>query len=251
MTSLPSIAIIIPTYNEAKNINAMVAALRSLPLPELNIVVVDDNSPDGTGALADELARRPENRLTVIHRPGKLGFGTAYLAGFKVALAQHTDAVGQIDCDFSHPPAALVDMAKLLTDYDVVIGSRYTPGGGKDKRLDYGRKFLSHWARFYVRIILGLKPFDPTSGFKLWRRATLIGLDLSRIQSKGIIFLVEMAYLAQRLGYRVREVPIHFEDRRVGESKMSMGVKTEAAWRVWQLWLWHHRLSPKDRAVEP
>jgi dolichol-phosphate mannosyltransferase len=251
MTAFDSLSVVIPTYNEAKNLTAMVAALRALPFSELNIIVVDDNSPDGTGALADELAQKPDNRLTVIHRPGKFGLGTAYLAGFRAALAQRTDAIAQIDCDFSHPPDALIRMAELLSEYDVVVGSRYIPGGGLDKRWDVGRKLLSRWASFYARVILGLKTHDPTAGFKLWRRDTLIGIDLNRIHSNGYVFLVEMAYLSQRLGYRVFEYPIHFEDRRIGESKMSMGVKIEAAWRVWQLWLQHHRLEPQDRATEP
>jgi dolichol-phosphate mannosyltransferase len=251
MTPIDSISVVIPTYNEAKNLTAMVAALRALPFSELNILVVDDDSPDGTGALADDLAKDSDNRLTVIHRPGKFGLGTAYLAGFRAALAQRTEGVAQIDCDFSHPPDALAGMAQLLSDYDVVVGSRYIPGGGLDKRWDFGRKLLSRWASFYARTILGLRTHDPTAGFKIWRRETLIGIGLERIHSNGYVFLVEMAYLAQRLGYRVCEYPITFEDRRIGESKMSIGVKIEAAWRVWQLWLRHHRLKPKDRAMEP
>jgi dolichol-phosphate mannosyltransferase len=251
MTAFDSLSVVIPTYNEAKNLTAMVAALRALPFSELNILVVDDNSPDGTGAIADELAQDPDNRLTVIHRAGKFGLGTAYLAGFRAALAQRTEAIAQIDCDFSHPPDALIRMAELLSEYDVVVGSRFIPGGGLDKRWDVGRKLLSRWASFYARVILGLTIHDPTAGFKLWRRDTLIGIDLDRIHSNGYVFLVEMAYLAQRLGYRICEFPIHFEDRRIGESKMSMGVKIEAAWRVWQLWLHHHRLEPQDRATEP
>lgn len=251
MTPIDSISVVIPTYNEAKNLTAMVTALRALPFSDLNILVVDDDSPDGTGALADELAKNSDNRLSVIHRPGKFGLGTAYLAGFRAALAQRTEAVAQIDCDFSHPPDALARMAQLLSEYDVVVGSRYIPGGGLDKRWDFGRKLLSRWASFYARAILGLRTHDPTAGFKIWRRETLIGIGLERIHSNGYVFLVEMAYLAQRLGYRVYEYPITFEDRRIGESKMSMGVKIEAAWRVWQLWLRHHRLEPKDRAMEP
>jgi dolichol-phosphate mannosyltransferase len=250
MRSIQSLSIVIPTYNEAKNLKAMAAALRALPFPDLNIIVVDDNSPDGTGALADELAAKPENRLTVIHRPGKSGLGTAYLAGFRAALAQRTEAVAQIDCDFSHPPDALIRMAELLDSYDVVVGSRYVPGGGLDKRWDVGRKLLSRWAVFYARTILGLRVHDPTAGFKLWRRDTLSGIGLNRIHSNGYVFLVEMAYLTQRMGYRVCEIPITFEDRRIGESKMTMGVKVEAAWRVWQLWMRHHRLQPKDRVLD-
>ncbi len=249
--TIQSLAIVIPTYNEAKNITAMVAALRALPFADLSIFIVDDNSPDGTGALADELAAIPANRLTVIHRPGKFGLGTAYQAGFRAALARRTDAIAQLDCDFSHPPDALIRMAELLDSYDVVIGSRYVPGGGLDKRWDIGRKLLSRWAVFYTKAILGLKVHDPTAGFKLWRRDALIGIDLNRIHSNGYVFLVEMAYITQKLGYRVCEVPIRFEERQIGKSKMSMGVKIEAAWRVWQLWLRHNRLQPKDRAFEP
>ncbi len=249
--TIQSLAIVIPTYNEAKNITAMVAALRTLPFSNLSIFIVDDNSPDGTGAVADELAAKPENRLTVIHRPGKFGLGTAYQAGFRAAIAQRTEAIAQLDCDFSHPPDALIRMAELLDSYDVVVGSRYVPGGGLDKRWDIGRKLLSRWAVFYAKTILGLKVHDPTAGFKLWRRDTLIGVDLNRIHSNGYVFLVEMAYITQKLGYRVCEIPITFEDRQTGKSKMSMGVKIEAAWRVWQLRLRHNRLQPKDRAFEP
>jgi dolichol-phosphate mannosyltransferase len=250
MTGIQSLSIVIPTYNEAMNLTAMVAALRALPFSDISIIVVDDNSPDGTGPLADELAGKPENRLSVIHRPGKFGLGTAYQAGFRAALARRTEAVAQIDCDFSHPPDALIRMAEMLDTYDVVVGSRYIPGGGLDKRWDVGRKLLSRWAVFYARTILGLKVHDPTAGFKLWRRDTLVGIGLNRIHSNGYVFLVEMAYLTQKMGYRVGEIPIHFEDRRIGQSKMSMGVKIEAAWRVWQLWVRHHHLQPKDRALD-
>lgn len=249
--SLQSLAIVIPTYNEANNLTAMVAALRALPFPDISIFIVDDNSPDGTGALADELAEKPENRLTVIHRAGKFGLGTAYQAGLRAALARRTEAIAQLDCDFSHPPDALVHMAELLSSYDVVVGSRYVPGGGLDKRWDIGRKLLSRWAAFYTKTILGLQVHDPTAGFKLWRRDTLVGINLNRVHSNGYVFLVEMAYLTQKLGYRVCEIPITFEERQTGKSKMSMGVKIEAAWRVWQLRLRHSRLQPRDRALEP
>jgi dolichol-phosphate mannosyltransferase len=251
MTPIHSISVVIPTYNEAKNLTAMVAALRALPFSDLNILVVDDSSPDGTGELADALVKDSGGRISVIHRPGKFGLGTAYLAGFRAALAQRTEAVAQIDCDFSHPPDSLLRMTQLLADYDVVVGSRYIPGGGLDRRWDVGRKVLSRWAGFYTRTILGLRIHDPTAGFKVWRRETLVGIGLDRILSNGYVCMVEMAYLTQLLGYRAFEYPITFEDRRIGKSKMGMGVKIEAAWRVWQLWLRLHRLEPKDRAMEP
>jgi dolichol-phosphate mannosyltransferase len=245
-----SLSVVIPTYNEADNLRPMVATLHALPFADLRIVVVDDNSPDGTGRLADELASNPDNHMTVIHRPGKLGLGMAYRTGFRAALAQRTPAIAQMDCDFSHPTNALLRMAEELVEYDVVVGSRYIQGGGLDDRWKAGRRFLSLWGSFYSRAILGLQIFDATAGYKLWRRDALLGIGLNRIYSNGYVFQVEMAYVAQRLGYRILEIPIHFEDRRIGKSKMNMGIKLEAAWRVWQVWARHHRLEPPDRIAE-
>jgi dolichol-phosphate mannosyltransferase len=250
MSRVESLSIVIPTYNEAANLRLMVAALQSLPFPDLRILVVDDNSPDGTGKIADDLAEGSGSRISVIHRPGKLGLGTAYRTGFRAALAERTQAIAQMDCDFSHPPNALPGMAEALENHDVVVGSRYVPGGGVDSHWVFGRRLLSRWGSVYSRAILGLRVHDTTAGFKMWRHEALEGIGLDRIKSNGYVFQVEMAYVAQQLGYRVCEVPIHFEDRQIGRSKMSMEIKLEAAWRVWQVWLRHRRLRPSDRVLE-
>ena len=250
MSRIESISVVIPTYNEAENLRLMVAALRSLPIPDLRILVVDDNSPDGTGKIADDLASVPENHLTVIHRAGKLGLGTAYRTGFRAALAERTQAVAQMDCDFSHPPDALLRMADLLEHCDVAVGSRYIAGGGIDDRWSAGRRWLSLWGSLYSRLILGLQVKDTTAGFKLWQHEALQGIDLDRIHSNGYVFQVEMAFVAQQLGYHICETPIHFEDRHIGRSKMSMEIKLEAAWRIWQVWARHRHLRPSDRTTK-
>jgi len=250
MSRIEALSIVIPTYNEAANLRLMIAALQSLPFSDLRILVVDDNSPDNTGTIADDLAACSGGRISVIHRPGKLGLGTAYRTGFRAALAERTQAIAQMDCDFSHPPDALLRMAEALADHDVAVGSRYVVGGGVDSKWVFGRRLLSRWGSVYSRAILGLHVQDTTAGFKMWRHDALEGIGLDRIKSNGYVFQVEMAYVAQQLGYRVCELPIHFEDRQIGRSKMSMEIKLEAAWRVWQVWLRHRRLRPSDRAIE-
>ena len=242
-----NIVVVLPTYNEAANLAAMVEAIRALPLPGLQVLVVDDASPDGTGRIADTLAAGSAGAVDVIHRTGKKGLGTAYCAGFKQALAAGATCIVQMDCDFSHSPTYLPQMVSQLEYYDVVVGSRYVTSGKLDERWELGRVWLSAWANFYARTILGIRVRDATAGFKAWRCETLAGLGLDRIYSNGYIFQVEMAYLTQRLGYRVLEVPIYFEDRRIGRSKMTMPVKFEAAWRVWEVRLRHHGLTPADR----
>ena len=238
--------VVLPTYNEADNLRAITDALWALPL-NLSVLVVDDASPDGTGQLADELAAAHPDCLAVIHRPGLLGLGTAYVLGFRRALEMGAEVIIQMDSDFSHSPDYLPEMVRRLEACDVVIGSRYVPGGGTDRRWGLGRKLLSGWANLYARTILGLSTHDATAGFRAWRRDTLIGIDLNRFVSNGYVFQVELSYVTERLGYRVTEVPIYFEDRRIGQSKMSMPVKIEAALRVWEV-AWRHRgLSPKDR----
>ncbi len=230
------VMVVIPTYNEADNLPKMVEALFGLGLPRLSILVVDDNSPDGTGEIADALSQEHPGRLHVLHRPGKGGLGTAYVAGFKHALDQGAERIVQMDADFSHSPAYVPILVERAEEYDVVVGSRYVSGGKLDERWGLGRYFLSWWANsVYVRLILGLKVRDATAGFKCWRREALEGINLDAIRSNGYVFQVEMAYLCEKLGYRVLEVPIFFEDRRIGRSKMSMPVKLEAAWRVWAL----------------
>ncbi len=241
-----NVTVVLPTYNEADNLEAITGALLALPLG-LRVLVVDDASPDGTGALADQLAARLPGRLDVIHRSGKLGLGTAYLQGFRQALAAGAEVVVQMDADFSHSPSYLPGFVERLRDYDVVVGSRYVAEGRLDEHWERGRVWLSAWANLYARRLLGIRVQDATAGFKAWRAATLAGLGLDRIRSNGYVFQVEMAYVTERLGYRVLESPIYFEDRRIGRSKMDMPIKLEAAWRVWEVGLRHRRLSPKDR----
>lgn len=238
------IAVIIPTYNEAENLPRLVTALFGLPL-DLEVLVVDDNSPDGTGAAADELAAGHPGRVRVLHRTGKLGLSSAYLEGFRILLDRGVDAIGQMDADFSHDPARLVAMAGRLETCDLVLGSRYTPGGSTDERWPVWRKALSAWANFYARTILSLPIRDVTTGYRLWRTAALQSMPLERVRSGGYIFLVEMAYLAHAVGLRIGEVPIHFADRRWGRSKMSFRIQVEAAFRVWQVLWSNHDLRRK------
>ena len=233
------ITIIIPTFNEAENLPKLVSALFTLPL-DLALLVVDDHSPDGTGRLAEELAVQHPGRISVIHRSGKLGLRSAYLTGFEAALEDGTQAIAQMDADFSHDPASLVEMAVRLETCDVVLGSRYVPGGRVDERWPLWRKGLSAWGNFYARTILSLPLRDVTTGFRLWRRETLLGIPLDRIRGSGYVFLVEMAYLANCLGFKIGEVPIYFADRRWGKSKMSFRIQAEAALRIWHI-LWTYR----------
>jgi dolichol-phosphate mannosyltransferase len=240
--------IVLPTYNEADNLPKMVAALLALPLTDLNVLVVDDNSPDGTGKVADDLVAKHPGRVDVMHRMGKNGLGTAYLAGFGWALERGADIIIQMDADFSHSPNYIPQMLDRIGEYDVVVGSRYVKGGKLDERWEYGRYLLSWFANsIYARLILGAKTQDTTAGFKAWKRDTLLGMGLDRVWSNGYVFQVEMAYITERLGYRVLEIPIYFEDRRIGKSKMSIPVKIEAALRTWQVRLRHGHLRPKDR----
>jgi dolichol-phosphate mannosyltransferase len=235
------IFVVIPTYNEATNLPELVAALWELAIPGLSILVVDDNSPDGTGQVADELARQRPSSLHVLHQSSKTGLGRAYVAGFKWALAAAADLIIQMDCDFSHSPRHIPDMLEKIHDYDVVVGSRYVAGGQIDERWETGRYLLSWWANaIYTRLLLGLRVKDGTAGFKCWRADVLGGIDLDNISSHGYIFQFEMAYLTQKLGYQVQEIPIYFEDRRIGRSKMTIPIKLEAALRTWQI-LWRYR----------
>jgi dolichol-phosphate mannosyltransferase len=233
------ITIVTPTYNEAENLPKLVSALFSLPL-DLNVLIVDDNSPDGTGKIADELVQKFPGRVDVLHRPGKMGLRSAYLNGFQKILDGDSQALVQMDADFSHDPSALVEMAKLLESCDVVLGSRYVKGGSVDKRWPIWRKSLSAFGNFYARTILRLPLHDVTTGYRMWRRETLQRMPLERIQSNGYVFLVEMMYLAHCLQFKIGEVPIYFADRRLGKSKMSIKIQMEAAIRVWQV-LWHYR----------
>ena len=228
------VAVIVPTYNERQNIEALVTQLLALPT-DVRVIVVDDNSPDGTGELADRLKAENDGRMTVIHRAGKLGLGTAYIAGFKRALADGSDLVCTMDADFSHNPRYIPSMVdKIGQGYDLVIGSRYVRGGGTSGcTLD--RRFLSWEANAFARTMLGLRAHDTTAGFRCYRREVLQSLDLDEIKASGYSFLIEMLYRLQRLGWRVGEVPILFENRRLGKSKISQTEVTRAIETVLRL----------------
>jgi dolichol-phosphate mannosyltransferase len=234
-----NITVVLPTYNEAENLPKLVSALFSLPL-ELSILVVDDNSPDGTGMIAEDLSKKHPGRLYVLRRTGKLGLKSAYIDGFAKAFETGADAVVQMDADFSHDPVVLLEMTKRIESCDVVIGSRYVKGGSLANRWPLWRKALSAFGNTYARVILGFPLKDVTTGFRMWKREALNGIPLSRIRSSGYVFLVEMAYVAYLMEYDIVEVPIHFSDRRWGKSKMSLKIQMEAAVRIWDVW-WHYR----------
>jgi len=239
--------LVIPTYNEAENLPPLLKALFALPkqgFPPVHVLVVDDNSPDGTGQLAERLRERYPG-LYVLHRPGKQGLGRAYVAGFHWAFERGYPVIGQMDADFSHEPRYLPAMARALEKADLVIGSRYVPGGGVDRHWAWYRKALSAWGNFYARTILSLPVRDVTGGYRLWRASLLRRLPWDRIDAQGYAFQIETLYTAYRLGARVREVPIYFPDRRQGRSKLSLAVQLEAAWRVWWMrWLYRDLHPP-------
>jgi dolichol-phosphate mannosyltransferase len=223
--------LILPTYNEAENIVPIVHATRAQLRDGDRILIVDDNSPDGTGAIADRLAGEVAG-VEVLHRPGKQGLGRAYLDGFRHALAGGAELVLEMDADFSHDPA---DLPRLIAaaegDADLVLGSRYVPGGSVT---DWGalRRLVSRGGSWYARVVLGVQVRDLTGGFKCFRRSVLEGLDLDSVHADGYGFQIELTYCAIRAGFRVVEVPIVFRDRRVGESKMNARIALEAVWKV-------------------
>jgi dolichol-phosphate mannosyltransferase len=224
--------VVLPTYDEAQNIKGITAAILSA-LPGARLLVVDDDSPDGTGRLADALAAR-DPRVSVLHRAAKEGLGRAYIEGFATALARGAGRVVQMDADWSHSPDYLPTIVGRLDDADLVIGSRYTSGGGVR---DWGflRRFVSRGGSVFARLVLRLRPHDLTGGFKAWRAATLESIDLARVHSGGYVFQIETTYLASRAGARIVEVPIVFRDRQVGSSKMSRSIILEALVVVLQL----------------
>lgn len=238
------LTIVTPTYNEAENLPRLVSALFALPVDDLSLLVVDDASPDGTGQLAEDLAGQHPGRIQVLHRAGKLGLGTAYIAGFQQALAAGAEAIVQMDTDFSHPPEIIPDLLQALQRVDVAMGSRYIPGGSVDRHWPAWRKGLSAFGNQYARLILGLTVRDATGGYRAWKRASLQAMPLQQIRSNGYAFQVEMAYVAKRLGFRFEEIPFYFADRQWGHSKMSFHIQREAAVRVWQMRRQYRFLKP-------
>ena len=227
------VLIVVPTYNERDNVDEVVREFCK-PLPGAELLFIDDNSPDGTGLRLDELAAG-DPRVHVLHRPGKLGLGTAYLDGFRWGLARDYDYLFEMDADFSHDPQYLPAMlARAREGADVVIGSRYVEGGGT-RNWGVGRKVLSRGGSLYARTVLGVKIRDVTAGFICYRRKALEALDLAAIKSNGYSFQIEMKYRALAAGLKVAEVPIVFVDRRVGASKMSRKIFAEALTMVWRL----------------
>jgi dolichol-phosphate mannosyltransferase len=235
--------LVLPTYNEAANVEAVVdAALANLP-PDGRVLVVDDGSPDGTGDIADRLAAERAGRVEVLHRPVKDGLGPAYIAGFRHALAGGAGFVLEMDADFSHDPADLPRLLAAMSGADLAIGSRYVPGGGVENWPPI-RRFLSRGGSGYARRVLGLGIRDLTGGYKCFRREVLEAIDLDAIDSRGYAFQVELTYRVAQCGFRVVEVPIVFRDRRDGVSKMTPAIAAEAAWRV--PWL-RYRRSARGR----
>ena len=229
--------VVLPTYNEHENLPQIVAGILAAAR-ELDVLVVDDNSPDGTGLLADQLAVR-EPRVRVLHRERKEGLGRAYLAGFERALADGYGRILEMDADFSHDPARLPALLAASRQADLVLGSRYVEGGGT-VNWGIGRRALSRGGSFYARTILGLGVRDLTGGFKCFRREVLERIDLPSVRSSGYAFQIELTYRAMKRGFRVVEIPITFVDRRVGQSKMSRRIVAEALWMVWKI-----RFDPK------
>lgn len=235
--------IVIPTYDERENVKEMAKAVLEI-VPEANILFADDNSPDGTGQLEDELAAS-DPRVFVMHREKKEGLGRAYTAGFKWALERGYELVCEMDCDFSHDPKALPSLLAAAEDADLVIGSRYS-GGIRVMNWPMSRLLLSTGAGVYVRLITGMPIFDPTGGFKCFRRKVLESIELDNIRSNGYSFQIEMNHAAWTRGYKIVEVPIVFEDRRAGYSKMKLNIATEAFLMVLKLWYRNgFRRSPK------
>lgn len=224
--------VIIPTYNEKENIRSVVELVLS-QAPSIDVLVVDDNSPDGTATIVSEMAK-VDPRVHLMGRPGKQGLGTAYIAGFKWGLPRGYAYLIEMDADFSHDPREIPNMLKAGRAADLVLGSRYIDGV-RVINWPLSRLFLSKGASYYVRIITGLPVYDPTGGFKCFRRCVLEAIELDRVRSNGYAFQIEMSYKAWMKGFRVREIPITFADRYAGQSKMSGHIVREALWMVWSL----------------
>jgi len=233
---LSRVLVIVPTYNERENLPRLVPLILAQH-PRVEVLVVDDDSPDGTGAIADDIASK-EPRLHVLHRQGKLGLGTAYIAGFKWGIENDFDLLFEMDADFSHDPAHIPKFLEAIENYDVVLGSRYLHGRVTVVNWPIGRLLLSYFANVYARWVTGVPVADLTGGYKCFRREVLAAIPLDQVESNGYAFQIEMSFRAWRRRFRLGEIPIMFVDRDIGESKMSRRIIWEAVWRVWRLrWL--------------
>jgi len=228
--------VIIPTYNERENITRIIQAVLEKD-PRLEVLVVDDGSPDGTGSIVEELAAT-NPRVHILRRPKKMGLGTAYIAGFQWSLERHYDYTFEMDADFSHDPGHLPQFLKEIQTADLVLGSRYRDGKVTVVNWPINRLLLSYFANVYARVITGLPLWDSTGGFKCYRRTVLEAIDLSRVRSNGYAFQIEMSFRAWKKNFRIVEIPIVFVDRTEGTSKMSKSIVREAIWMVWRLRFW-------------
>jgi dolichol-phosphate mannosyltransferase len=228
----PRVHVIVPTFNERENLPVLAAEL--MRHPNVTVLIVDDRSPDGTGDVADALAREYTGRIDVMHRVERPGLGRSYIDGIRDAITRSVDVICQMDCDLSHDPRQLPDLVAAVERADVVIGSRYV-GGGRIVNWPLRRRLLSRFANVYIRLVTRLRARDCTSGYRCWRREALASLPLDRFGSNGYSFLVEMLYVAAGLGCRVTEVPITFVERRQGQSKLSQAVLVESALTPWRL----------------
>lgn len=228
--------IIVPTYNEKENIAKLISAVLSQD-SSIDMLIVDDGSPDGTGVIVDAIAES-EPRVHVLHRASKLGLGTAYVAGFQWALERDYAFIFEMDADFSHAPEKIPEFLRAIRDADLVIGSRYQNGQVNVVNWPMSRLFLSYSANIYARTATGVPIFDATGGFKCFRREVLLAIDLSDVRSNGYAFQIEMTFRAWKKGFRIKEIPIVFVDRTEGSSKMSKRIVREAVWMVWRLRWW-------------
>ena len=245
-SDLGRVLVVIPTYNEAANLEPVLTRLRSA-VPEADVLVVDDASPDGTGAIADRLAAA-DHGVHVLHRTGKAGLGIAYIAGFRWALSAGYDAVVEMDADGSHAPEELPRLLAALRDADLVIGSRWVPGG-EVRNWPMSRLLLSRGASLYTRVLLRYPVRDATAGYRVYRRTVLEQLELDEVASQGYCFQIDLGWKTWRTGFRVVEVPITFTEREVGQSKMSRAIVTEALWRVAVWGLTSRSRSARARAL--
>ena len=227
--------VVVPTYNEAGNLPYLTSQLLSLNVPDLELLVVDDNSPDGTAAVVEELKARHPGRVHVLRRPKKEGIGPAYVAGFREALRLEAAVVVQMDADLSHPPEYVPALLEGIKTYDVVVGSRYIAGGGIAGHWGFVRRLLSRGGDLYVRWILELHIQDTKSGFKAFRREVLEQISLETIRSSGFVFQAEVLYRCQKMAFRIQEIPFLFQERGAGRSKMSLAIVLEALWRCIQI----------------